>query len=563
MSIGSKAFRIGLMIGMVMLASGPVQGTQVTLQPSKDNTLYEPIAQDSFADKSDGAGMTMFAGRVKDADADPGPGTRPALRRAVLAFDIAGSIPSGATINSVQLILYVDKVGVTTAYNVTLSRLLAAWGEGTANTGNSQQGRGEPPSGNDATWHHTFYATQFWSLPGGDYSLTASAAANVGNVGFYTWGSTSGMVSDVQAWLNNPSQNFGWIVRSVETTTPSIVTQTTKRFATRENTGSTGGQTWKPRLVVDYTTLVISGGCCLGSTCSVQTPVNCASLGGAYQGDGTGCSPNPCIVVSGACCASNGTCSSLTQSACISAGGVFQGDGTACATVDCPIQLTPYLDALPIPPVATPISGTPGGAATYNITMREFEQQLHSQLPPTRVWGYHDGVSALGTPGPIIVARTGMPVTVNWINDIRDFVTNAPRTNNHYLAVDTMMDGGGNVCIHGAENKAKTVVHLHGGHVPAAFDGYPESTFLPGDPPVAYTYPNDQQAGYIWFHDHAMGITRLNVYMGLAGAYLIRDSVEDAINLPSGEYEVPLVIQDKKLNPDGSLKYPAMWMDHW
>jgi spore coat protein A len=542
---------------VVLLAPVPAVADTVTLQPTKDNTLYEPIAP-SFLDMSDGAGVTMFSGKVKDADADPGSGTRPAVRRAVLAFTITGNIPAGSTINSVQLTLYVDKVGQTAAFNVSLHRLLAGWGEGTSNTGNSKQGQGELPTTGDATWHHTFYPSQFWSLPGSDYSLTTSAVKSVGNIGFYTWGSTSGMVADVQSWLNTPAQNFGWIILSDETTT-----QTTKRFATRESTGSTAGVSWKPTLVVNYTPLVSTGACCQGSACTLQTPATCLALPGAYQGSGTSCSPNPCFVPTGACCASNGTCTEGTQVTCTGGGGVYQGDASTCAAAMCPVVLTPYLDALPIPPVATPIAGSPGGAATYNITMREFEQQLHSQLPPTRVWGYHDGVAGLHTPGPVIEARSGQPVTVNWINDIRDFVTNVPRTNDHYLAVDTQADAEGNVCIMGAVDAAKTVAHLHGGHVPAAVDGYPEATYLPGDPPVPYTYPNNQQAGYLWFHDHALGITRLNVYMGLAGLYLLRDTVEDAIPLPRGQYEIPLVIQDRTFNPDGTLNYPAMWMDHF
>ena len=530
----------------------------VTVNPIKDNTLFEPIAQESFLDRSDGSGPTMFAGKVKDADADPGPGTRPAVRRAALAFNIAANIPEGATINSVQLTLYADKVGLTTSFVVSLHRLLSDWGEGTSNTGNSQQGRGEPAAPGDATWHHTFYPDRFWSIPGGDYSLTASATRTVGNTGFYAWGSTSGLVADVQSWLNNPAQNFGWIVIGTENTT-----QSTKRFATRENTGQTGGVSWKPALVIDYTPQQISGACCQGAACSVLTPAACLALPGAYQGDGTSCSPNPCFVATGACCAGNGTCTEASQSACAGGGGTYQGDGSVCAGTYCPILLTPYLDPLPIPAVATPIEGSPGGAATYNITAREFEQQFHSQLPRTRVWGYHDGVAALHTPGPVIVARTDAPVTVNWINDIRDFTTGVPRRDSHYLEVDVQEDGAGNVCIMGAEARAKIVTHLHGGHVPAAIDGYPEATYLPGDPPVSYTYPNNQQAGYLWFHDHALGITRLNVYMGLAGAYLMRDAVEDAINLPRGPYEVPLVIQDRKFNPDGSLQYPALWVDHF
>ena len=550
--------RCAVVLAVLSLSGARAFGDTVTLNPNKDNTLYEPIAQDAFADRSDGAGPTMFTGKVKDADADPGAGSRPALRRAVLAFDVAGNVPAGSTINSVQLVLYVDKVGLTSAFNLTLQRLLSNWGEGTSNTGNSQQGRGEPPTANDATWRHTFYPSLFWSLQGGDFSLSISATQAVGNVGFYTWGSTSGMVSDVQSWLNTPAQNFGWIVRSNES-----VIQTTKRFATRESTGQTGGVSWKPRLIVNYTPVVISGACCQGPACSLQTQAACLALPGTFQGNGTTCSPNPCFVPTGACCASNATCTEATGISCTGGGGTYQGDGTTCAATECPVVLTPYLDPLPIPPVATPVTGAPGGAATYNLTMREFEQQVHSQLPPTRVWGYHDGVAGLHSPGPVVEARSGQPVTVNWINDLRDFTTGVPRRTDHYLDVDTQQDAGGHVCIDGAVDAAKTVAHLHGGHVPAAVDGYPENAFLPGDPPVPYLYPNNQQGGYLWFHDHALGVTRLNVYMGLAGLYLLRDAVEDAIPLPRGQYEVPLVIQDKRFYPDGRLRYPSQWVDHY
>ena len=198
--------------------------------------------------------------------------------------------------------------------------------------------------------------------------------------------------------------------------------------------------------------------------------------------------------------------------------------------------------------------------------MVETEQQVHPDLPPTRVWVYDDGVATPAFPGPIIVARKGQPVTVNWINDLRDFTTNVPRVD-HYLDVDIQTDGMGDVCIHGAEDLPKAVVHLHGGHVPAAVDGYPENAYLPGTTET-YTYPNEQDAGFLWFHDHALGITRLNVYMGLAGGYLMRDDVEDAINLPGCPspgscYEVPLVLQDRKFYPDGQFRYPSEWVDHW
>jgi spore coat protein A len=531
----------------LLLAADLARADTVSLPALQDNTLYEPITKDGLQDRSNGAGETMFTGRTKDAlDA----GGQVAARRAVIAFDIAGAIPAGATIDSVQLNLRCTKAKLNSNFNVRLHELTSDWGEGTSDTGNSQQGRGDTPTTGDATWQHTFYDTQFWTTPGGDYVGTASATASVGGQGDYTWGSTSGMVADVQAWLDSPSQNFGWILIGDETQN-----ETAKQFATRENNDS--GGTYVPELIVNYTPQVISGGCCQGEICSIETPVDCGTLGGVYQGDGTSCSPNPCVEPFGACCASSGTCTEQDQSVCEGGGGVFQGDGSTCASVECPVQLTPYVDALPVPGPATPISGSSGGAAEYDLTMKEFQQQLHSELPaPTTVWGFDDGTGPY-TPGPLIEARTGELVTVNWINDIRDLGSGLLRTN-HYL----QQSSDDLTCTHGAEDDAKTVVHLHGGHTPALFDGYPESTFLPGAQ-ARYHYLNNQWAAPLWFHDHALGITRLNVYMGLAGLYLIRDDVEDAINLPAGAYEIPLVLQDRKFNPDGSLFYPGTWQDHF
>ena len=105
-------------------------------------------------------------------------------------------------------------------------------------------------------------------------------------------------------------------------------------------------------------------------------------------------------------------------------------------------------------------------------------------------------------------------------------------------------------------------MHLHGAHVQAEFDGYPEYTFLPGNQDV-YTYPNSQLPATLWYHDHALGITRLNNYMGLSGMYLVRDPFEQSLDLPSGEYEIPLVIQDRSFNADGSLQYPNDWEEHF
>jgi spore coat protein A len=208
------------------------------------------------------------------------------------------------------------------------------------------------------------------------------------------------------------------------------------------------------------------------------------------------------------------------------------------------------MDPLPIPAVATPVSGTVGGVASYNLAVTEFNQQLHSQLPPTRVWGYGGSY-----PGPTILASKGNPVTVTWINDLRDAQGNLRTT--HYLPVDT--------CLMGPDTEgpsARIVTHLHGGHVPANVDGYPTSTLLPGQQ-TTYVYPNNQDAGTLWYHDHAMGITRLNVIMGLAGFYLLKDAVENALTLPSGNFEIGLAIQDRTFHSDGSFDYPAGWMEHF
>jgi spore coat protein A len=257
----------------------------------------------------------------------------------------------------------------------------------------------------------------------------------------------------------------------------------------------------------------------------------------------------------GACCIPDvsATCVEQTSAACLAAGGTYEGDFSDCAATSCPVIPTPFVDDLPLPAVAQPISGAAGGIATYDMAMREVSQQLHSELPASTVWGFGDGPTNASYPGPTIETSSGQPITVNWINDLRDTAQSGdPLRAGHYLPVDT--------CPHGAENNAKTVVHLHGGHVPSDVDGHPEETFLPGEQ-ATYVYPNNQDAATLWFHDHALGITRLNVYMGLAAFYLIRDAFESALGLPAGEYEIPMAIQDRSFNPDGSLKYPVFWQD--
>jgi spore coat protein A, manganese oxidase len=211
------------------------------------------------------------------------------------------------------------------------------------------------------------------------------------------------------------------------------------------------------------------------------------------------------------------------------------------------VTLQPFVDPLPLPAVKAPRTGVVPGAHFYEIRMLEVKQKLHRDLPPTTVWGY-DGQY----PGPTIQALRNVPVVVRWVNELRD-PSGALRTT-HYLPIDTRLHGPDHFGM-----VPHTVVHLHGGKVPPGSDGHPNLTIPPGQR-VNYLYPNAQRAATLWYHDHTWGITRLNVYIGLAGFYLIRDpAVEGPLNLPSGEFDVPLVIQDRAFNADGSLKYPALW----
>lgn len=99
-----------------------------------------------------------------------------------------------------------------------------------------------------------------------------------------------------------------------------------------------------------------------------------------------------------------------------------------------------------------------------------------------------------------------------------------------------------------------TTVHNHGANVPAASDGHPTDLIAPGGTKV-YEYPNTQVASTLWYHDHAAHSTSRNVYMGLAGAYLIGDRVEAKLNLPRGHYDIACIIQDRSFRTDGSLDF--------
>ena len=195
----------------------------------------------------------------------------------------------------------------------------------------------------------------------------------------------------------------------------------------------------------------------------------------------------------------------------------------------------PFRVPLPVPPVARPVGTDRSGAQLYRVTQRVAEAEI---LPGVRtpILGY-DGIF----PGPTFETRRGQPVVVRYRNEL----------------------------------PVPTVVHLHGGHTPAEHDGWPLDLVLPvggsgdwsGHHGMAgdfasgereHRYPNDQRAATLWYHDHRMDFTGPAVYRGLAGFHIVRDDVEDALPLPRGDRELPLMICDRAFAADGSFAYPGL-----
>ncbi|MDA7026818.1 multicopper oxidase [Bacillus sp. CLL-7-23] len=206
------------------------------------------------------------------------------------------------------------------------------------------------------------------------------------------------------------------------------------------------------------------------------------------------------------------------------------------------MELEKFVDPLPIPEVLIPHERM-GSKTYYEVTMKECYQKLHRDLPPTRLYGYNGSF-----PGPTFEVKKHELIAVKWLNKLPD---------RHFLPIDHTIHDNHHV------DGVKTVVHLHGAKTPADSDGYPEAWFTkdfketgPYFKSEISEYPNDQDATALWYHDHAMAITRLNIYAGLVGLYFIRDREEQSLNLPKKEYEIPLFIQDKSFREDGSLLYP-------
>jgi FtsP/CotA-like multicopper oxidase with cupredoxin domain len=254
-----------------------------------------------------------------------------------------------------------------------------------------------------------------------------------------------------------------------------------------------------------------------------------------------------------------------------------------------------FVDPLPI------FAGQRVGGPSVTVKMQESTQQVlpssvYARLPArfragTQVWAYQvsgqDAVTGAPVarkpnyPGITVEATRGVPTTVVYVNDL-----STPALQ-QTLPVDqtidwadplglgcTFQDPMSKACMRQYSGPVPTVVHLHGSEVPPAFDGGPDAWFTVdgrhgsnygtlqpiGANKAMYRYPNSQEASTLWFHDHALGTTRLNVFGGIAAMYFLRDGddtgrADNPLRLPAGDQELELVIQDRAFDVDGQLMY--------
>lgn len=260
-----------------------------------------------------------------------------------------------------------------------------------------------------------------------------------------------------------------------------------------------------------------------------------------------------------------------------------------------PATIPKYASPLYVPPAMPKVPYKSNSKIDYyEIAARQISQQvLPAPLPKTKLWAY--GASSdsktFHSPSYTIEAKVNRPVQVKWINGLKGKKGNFLP---HLLPVDQTVHWANPAGGPGGQDSMGTnpnpytgpvplVTHLHGAHVVSGSDGYPESWTLPAASNIpagyaprgshwtqidgaadeagaaTYQYTNDQRATHMWFHDHALGMTRNNIYAGLAGNYFLRGGASDlpSASLPKGAYEIPLIIQDRAFNSDGSLFYPG------
>ena len=290
-----------------------------------------------------------------------------------------------------------------------------------------------------------------------------------------------------------------------------------------------------------------------------------------------------------------------------------------------PVTLDPKLipkftDQLVGPPPVWDYSIDGSGAHVYTIEVKQTTQQILPTVDakgkptgflPTTVWAYAGNIvgggSYAGTPGATFEATNGIPVKVKWINNLalsHLFAVDPtlhwadPNGIDHMMAMQLAMTLGAppfppgyngnpyfapgttvnlNPFLWNAQSPVPIIAHLHGGEVQSTSDGHPDAWFLangthgpayntidPADTNAAtFYYPNEQPPTTLWYHDHALGITRINVLSGLAGFYLLRSPADPVETVLTNKgiltaYEMPLAIQDRMFQPNGDLYFPSV-----
>ncbi|KAL0489605.1 hypothetical protein AKO1_010560 [Acrasis kona] len=208
------------------------------------------------------------------------------------------------------------------------------------------------------------------------------------------------------------------------------------------------------------------------------------------------------------------------------------------------VKVRYYVDHMPVTPTLKPTASFKSHDL-FNISISEFQQKIHSDVPPVTLRGYN-GMS----PGPTIYVVQGRRTIIHWKNDI-------PADSQMMPNIETI-----------PANLSTTgiVTHLHGTYTDDYSDGLPLNTVQSGET-FSAIYNNKDNPMTLFYHDHAYGITRANVYKGLSGLYIISSPFEAELNLPTGVHDVPLLIQDRILQPDNQgnvqLHYPDLWTEEW
>ncbi|KAG0591033.1 hypothetical protein KC19_1G144100 [Ceratodon purpureus] len=233
-------------------------------------------------------------------------------------------------------------------------------------------------------------------------------------------------------------------------------------------------------------------------------------------------------------------CSSCFQGAT----GIYDAAISQCQQLAPSPSLEKFVDKLPRPKVIR-ISN----AKQITIGAFKIQQKLHRDLPPTTLYAYGTNSDTASYPGPRIEVIQNVPSNIRWENHITD--------GKHMLANDESL-----MWANPQSGGIPIVTHLHGAEVHSSSDGHPDAWFTAGGSHGStyttqnYTYPNAQPATMLWYHDHAFGITRLNVLAGLAGLYIIRSKEDPPAWMPTGKFEVQLVVQDKQFFFNGSINFP-------